>query len=41
VPTIMALRTRIHIEERMLSDAFGQRYEAFCASRWRLIPWVY
>lgn len=41
VPTILALRIRIRIEESMLSDAFGQRYEAFCASRWRLIPWVY
>lgn len=41
LPALLALRSRILIEERMLSARFGSYYEEFCASRWRLLPWLY
>lgn len=41
LPALLALRSRIRIEERMLSAAFGHDYDDFCASRWRLLPWLY
>ncbi|OAI09487.1 isoprenylcysteine carboxyl methyltransferase [Methylomonas methanica] len=41
VPTFWAFTLRIDIEERMLLAEFGGVYADFCASTWRLIPWVY
>jgi protein-S-isoprenylcysteine O-methyltransferase Ste14 len=32
---------RIGFEERALLARLGRPYARFCASRWRLVPWVY
>ncbi len=32
---------RIHVEETMLQTAFGERYEAYRAHTWRLVPLIY
>lgn len=32
---------RIHIEEKVLAHAFGDRWETYCAHTKRLIPGVY
>jgi len=36
-----AYRYRIGAEERMLLDAFGGEYRAYCARSWRLVPFLY
>jgi protein-S-isoprenylcysteine O-methyltransferase Ste14 len=36
-----AYRYRIRCEEGMLRSALGQRYEAYMARTWRLVPFVY
>lgn len=41
VVTILVLRNRIEIEERVLLKAFGARYAAYIKRRKRLIPFVY
>jgi protein-S-isoprenylcysteine O-methyltransferase Ste14 len=38
---LIALIYRLHIEERALNDALGDRYQRFAASRARLIPYVW
>jgi protein-S-isoprenylcysteine O-methyltransferase Ste14 len=35
---IGALVWRISVEEKMLHQAFGERWEAYCQTTWRLIP---
>ncbi len=40
-PTFWAFKLRVEIEERMLLNEFGAVYTDFCASTWRLLPWVY
>ena len=35
------LLARIRAEERLLSDQFGEAYEAYRARTWRLVPGVY
>jgi len=35
------LIARMHAEERLLRDQFGDEYVAFCARTWRLVPWIY
>lgn len=39
--TTVAFVWRIRVEERMLRDALGERYEAYAASRRRLVPGVW
>jgi len=41
VPTTVALLYRIHIEEAVLREAFGEEYVAYSRSTKRLIPGVY
>jgi protein-S-isoprenylcysteine O-methyltransferase Ste14 len=38
---LIPLVPRIHAEERLLHERFGQEYDAYCAHTWRLVPWVY
>jgi protein-S-isoprenylcysteine O-methyltransferase Ste14 len=38
---MLPLLARIHAEERLLRDQFGQEYGAYCARTSRLIPGVY
>lgn len=38
---LVALIHRIHIEERALNEALGNRYQQFAANRSRLIPYVW
>ena len=35
------LIARIHAEERLLREHFGEKYDAYCAHTWRLVPWIY
>lgn len=39
--TVPVFLHRIRIEERVLSEAFGARWEAYRARTWRLVPGVY
>lgn len=32
---------RIRAEEAALTEALGDRYRAYCARTWRLIPWIF
>jgi protein-S-isoprenylcysteine O-methyltransferase Ste14 len=32
---------RIKIEERVLSDQFGEEYKNYMKNTWRLIPWIF
>ncbi len=41
VPITIAFIKRIKIEERVLSQAFGNAYREYCRSTWRLIPGLY
>ncbi len=41
VPIIGALLYRIHVEEKALSNAFGEEYRNYCRSTKRLIPGVF
>jgi protein-S-isoprenylcysteine O-methyltransferase Ste14 len=41
VLTLIALVYRLRIEERALTEALGERYREFAASRARLIPYVW
>jgi protein-S-isoprenylcysteine O-methyltransferase len=41
LPFFVAASYRIHIEERALREAFGEKYTSYSASSWRLIPFVY
>jgi protein-S-isoprenylcysteine O-methyltransferase Ste14 len=38
VPPLLA---RIHAEEKLLGEQFGNAYGAYCTRTWRLIPWLY
>ncbi len=39
--TLVPLIARIHAEEALLRQHFGQPYEDYCARSWRLLPGVY
>lgn len=39
--TLIPLIARIHAEEALLLEHFGQAYEDYCARSWRLLPGVY
>jgi protein-S-isoprenylcysteine O-methyltransferase len=41
VPIGLALLYRIRVEERALSEAFGDRYAEYCRRTKRLVPWIY
>jgi protein-S-isoprenylcysteine O-methyltransferase Ste14 len=41
VPTCSAFLYRIHIEEKALTEVFGEEYLSYCASTKRLIPGIY
>jgi protein-S-isoprenylcysteine O-methyltransferase Ste14 len=41
VPVCIAFLYRIHVEEKVLSDNFGEEYTKYCASTKRLIPGIY
>lgn len=36
-----ALLFRIGVEERVMRESFGERYEGYAARTWRLVPFVY
>lgn len=38
---VVPLVARMHAEEELLGERFGQAYAAYRARTWRLIPWVY
>ena len=38
---ILPLLARIHAEERLLREQFGDEYVAYCARTSRLVPWLY
>ena len=38
---LIPLVPRIHAEERLLREQFGEEYDAYCAHTWRLVPWIY
>jgi len=38
---LLAYRGRIHAEERFLHGAFGDEYEAYARTTWRLVPFLY
>ena len=40
-PIAVALLYRIHVEEKALSEAFGDEYQSYCRSTKRLIPGVF
>ncbi|MDQ6645804.1 MAG: isoprenylcysteine carboxylmethyltransferase family protein [Pseudomonadota bacterium] len=39
--TVAVFSWRIHIEEKVLAQAFGQRWQDYCARTKRLIPGIY
>jgi len=41
LPVVPALAYRIHIEEKLLSESFGESYEQYKKQTRRLIPWIY
>jgi len=41
VPICAAFMYRIHVEEKVLLNAFGSEYNDYCASTKRLIPGIY
>src|SRR5262249_39315712 len=41
IPVSAALLWRIQIEERVLTEAFGERYRAYASRTKRLIPFIY
>jgi protein-S-isoprenylcysteine O-methyltransferase Ste14 len=38
---LIPLIPRIHSEERLLREHFGDEYDHYCARTWRLVPWIY
>ncbi|HUK03019.1 MAG TPA: isoprenylcysteine carboxylmethyltransferase family protein [Steroidobacteraceae bacterium] len=38
---VIGMTKRISVEERTLRGAFGERYDAYIARTWRLLPFVY
>lgn len=41
LPSFWALSVRIRIEEQMLQQHFQQDFQAYCKTRWRLLPGLY
>lgn len=41
IPMLLAIHYRIVVEERVLSDGFGDVYKNYISKTKRLIPWVY
>jgi protein-S-isoprenylcysteine O-methyltransferase Ste14 len=41
IPITLAFLYRIHVEEKVLVEHFGNDYREYCASTKKLIPWVY
>ena len=41
LPITTAFLWRIHVEETALSEAFGDRYQAYRVTTARVIPWLY
>lgn len=41
LPTVLAVRYRIRIEEQTLMTHFQHEYAAYCADTKRLLPWVW
>ena len=41
LPIVAVFLYRIHVEERVLQQHFGQEYEDYCRSTKRLVPWFY
>ncbi len=41
LPLLFALIWRITLEEDMLSRQFGDAYQTYCKSSWRLLPWLF
>ena len=37
----VVIAIRIYREERLLCQVFGEEYETYMKSTWRLIPWIY
>lgn len=38
---LIPLIPRMHAEERLLGEEFGEEYASYKARTWRLVPWVY
>ena len=41
VPVTLAFLRRIHIEERVLAEAFPEAYPAYARETWRLVPFIW
>ena len=41
VPITWVFSYRIRVEERALTEHFGDSYRTYCSSTYRLIPWIY
>ena len=41
IPILIAINYRISVEERALTNAFGEQYTAYSKKTSKLIPWVY
>ena len=41
IPVIIAMLNRIKIEEKLLTDQFGDEYLDYMKKTYRLIPWIY
>ena len=41
IPIAVALAYRIEVEEKALTEEFGDAYTAYCVQAKRLIPWIY
>jgi protein-S-isoprenylcysteine O-methyltransferase Ste14 len=41
IPIFIGISYRIKIEERSLSEAFGERFKAYKQKTKRIIPWIY
>jgi protein-S-isoprenylcysteine O-methyltransferase Ste14 len=41
LPVLLAMHRRISVEERLLTDHFGDEYREYMKKTKRLVPWVY
>jgi protein-S-isoprenylcysteine O-methyltransferase Ste14 len=41
IPVLLAFNYRIHIEEKVLRDAFGKEYSTYIKSSWKLLPFIF
>lgn len=41
LPTFLAFKARVEVEEQMLQKAFPSQYSAYSRISWRLLPWLF